>query len=214
MKSLKINLLALFFLGLLQNGICQFDLSTKMALGLDACTYLKTEDAIVFFNGDAVQYYSLVEENEPAFSSKSISGFPEWEVVSAALPWNENEMLLFQDQKYVVYNVAENAITEEGDWEGLPAEWEGGLDAACQWGDDTYMFFYGREVVSYNVSSDTYQEPDLIENWEGWPTSWATGIDSAANVGSGVVYFFRGPAYVAYDMESGIFEKPIKTSSK
>lgn len=192
----------------------QFELDSKMALSIDASTYLNSDQSIVFFNGEAVQHYSLVEENEPIFSNKSIADFPEWEVISAALPWQEGEILLFQDQNYIVYNTNENGITQTGTWDGLPVEWNGGLDAACQWGDDTFLFFYGTEVVSYNSLTDTYDPVDLIINWDGWPNAWASGIDSAVNIGSGMVYFFRGPAYIAFDMETGTFDNPIRTSSK
>ena len=114
----------------------------------------------------------------------------------------------------MVYNTTESIITENGTWEGLPKEWEGGLDAACRWDDEQYIFFYGTEVVTYNATTDSYGAPDLIENWEGWPALWSSGIDAVANVGSGIIYFFRGPAYIAYDIETGVFEKPAKTSAK
>lgn len=192
----------------------QFDIHQKMALSIDASTFIQDEDAIIFFNGNAVQFYSLSENTESAFSVTSIDNFPNWQVVSAALPWGENEILLFQEQEFVIYNPLENAIAGTGKWDGLPIEWGGGLDAACQWGDDTFLFFYGSEVVVYHVENDSYEEVDLMVNWEGWPSAWKSGIDSAVNVGSGIVYFFRGPAYIAYDMETGIFENPTKTSTK
>jgi hypothetical protein len=86
-----------------------------------------------------------------------------------------------------------------GNWNGLPSDFEEGIDAAL-WRRpiDKLYFFKGSQYVRLTGSTvdATYPKP-IAGNWNGLPPDFQTGIDAAVfREANGKSYFFKGNRYV------------------
>ena len=107
--------------------------------------------------------------------------------------------------------------TIAGNWKGLPASFQSGLDAAF-WRESNgrIYFFKGSQYVRISrVSAGVdagYPRP-IAGNWPGLPSSFTQGIDAALWRPNGKIYFFKGSQYVRFSnvsrgVDSG-YPRPI-----
>lgn len=90
-----------------------------------------------------------------------------------------------------------------GSWNGLPASWSAGINAAVNWGNGKVYFFSGREYLRFDIAADrvdTGYPRSIGGSWNGFPTAWSSGVSGAVNWGAGKVYFFRGGEYLRFDI--------------
>ena len=86
-----------------------------------------------------------------------------------------------------------------GNWHGLPATFNEGIDAAL-WRESNgkIYFFKGNQYVRLTGSTvdPDYPKP-IAGNWHGLPASFNEGIDAALwRESNGKIYFFKGNQYV------------------
>jgi hypothetical protein len=135
--------------------------------------------------------------------------------VDAAL-WRDSrsQIYLFSNDEYVRFSNVSNGPDAgfpkkiAGNWPGLPASFQQGIDAAF-WRESNgkIYFFKGDEYVRYSrVASgvDPGYPRKIAGNWPGLPAEYANGIDSALmRRSNGRIYFFNGATYVRYTRVAG-----------
>ncbi|MBL4671558.1 MAG: hypothetical protein JKX81_04805 [Arenicella sp.] len=88
-----------------------------------------------------------------------------------------------------------------GNWKGLPASFNQGIDAAL-WreGNGKIYFFKGNQYVRLTGTKMDAGYPKAITgNWKGLPSHFSNGIDAALmRRDNGKIYFFNGRTYVRY----------------
>lgn len=127
--------------------------------------------------------------------------------VDAAVNWGNGHIYIFKGPEYIGVDAKTYAmqpgypkrIADEWAW---PAAFQGGIDAAVNWGNGNVYIFKGGEYIG--VNSATFQQkpgyPKSIANeWGDWPGQFKSGIDAAVNWGNGNVYFFKGADYISVD---------------
>lgn len=182
---------------------------------VDAAVYSANQESVLFFASDILVFNSFFQEeqNDP-IDVKEIPNFPkDWDHIDAAVAMEPTNLLLFNGQKYCEFDLLTLSITSQNEWQGLPQEWEGQLDAVVEWDNDNFLFFLGHEYVVYDATKGEYGEIDLMINWEGWPSEWEDGFSAATNIGDGYIYFFRGNEFLAFDLNLGEFAGPIAMAS-
>ncbi|MCH2231832.1 MAG: hemopexin repeat-containing protein [Crocinitomicaceae bacterium] len=107
-----------------------------------------------------------------------------------------------------------------GNWDGLPASFQSGIDAALWNSKSTKVYFFkGAEYVRIDPNNSWKVEPGypkpIAGNWPGFPSNFANGVDAAIwTEKNDKIYFFKGDDYIRVDpnngwnVESG-YPKPI-----
>lgn len=86
-----------------------------------------------------------------------------------------------------------------GNWDGLPASFQSGIDAAFWNGDNRHNYmFKGNQYIRLSGSTmDPSYPKSIAGNWAGLPLNFQSGIDAAFwRRTDGKVYFFKGSEYV------------------
>jgi hypothetical protein len=88
-----------------------------------------------------------------------------------------------------------------GNWKGLPASFQSGLDAAfLRESNGKIYFFKGSQYVRISRVSagvDSGYPRPIAGNWPGLPSAFTEGIDAAFwRKSNGKIYFFKGSEYV------------------
>ncbi|HKR11015.1 MAG TPA: hemopexin repeat-containing protein [Pyrinomonadaceae bacterium] len=144
--------------------------------------------------------------------------------VDAALYRGDNNMAyLFSGKWYVRFSKVGNSVDEgypkliAGNWNGLPPEFENGVDAALwrQSNQKTY-FFKGNQYCRLTGSTvDAGYPKPIAGNWNGLPADFQAGIDAALwRQSNNKIYFFKGDRYVRLTettVDPG-YPKPIGTN--
>ncbi len=98
--------------------------------------------------------------------------------------------------------------TIAGNWHGLPASFEQGIDAAfLRESNGKIYMFKGNQYVRLTDTEVDAGYPKLIDgNWPGLPSDFNSGIDAALmRIDTSKIYFFRGRKYVRYSkVDDGI----------
>ncbi len=96
-----------------------------------------------------------------------------------------------------------------GNWKGLPASFNNGIDAAL-WreSNEKIYFFKGSQYVRIGNDSTVeagYPRP-IAGNWKGAPSAFAGGFDAALmRKGNGKIYAFKGRKYIRWsNVSSGV----------
>jgi len=148
--------------------------------------------------------------------------------IDAAL-WrlDNNKIYLFSGNKYV--RITDVGAGRDdgyprniaGNWPGLPAAFQSGIDAAL-WrdSDGAVYLFKGNQYVRFSKVSDGVDAgypKSIADDWPGLPAAFQTGIDAALlRESNGKIYFFKGNQYVRFsDVSAGVdagYPKPIAGS--
>ncbi|MEM1215100.1 MAG: hemopexin repeat-containing protein [Bacteroidota bacterium] len=158
--------------------------------------------------------------NDPEVPNSYFSGMTMSHVRSALWSGTNNKIYLFdppRGRKKAQYTRIDAATMAEdpnypkdieGNWPGLPSDFERGIDAAL-WNSKSnkIYFFKGSQYVrinpnaSWNVESG-YPKP-IAGNWPGLPAHFNTGIDAAVyNAKNDKVYLFKDSQYVRIDPDN------------
>ena len=126
--------------------------------------------------------------------------------VDAGAPIGGNNILLFKDGRYAIYDSVTDNVTKPADIKtiaGWPKQWTK-VDAAASWDDLTLVLFNGGEFIQYNTKTRTFRgDPEPITGIPNWPAGWTDGINGAANLDDDTLYLFHGSAYVTMSKSAG-----------
>ncbi|MGE0245691.1 MAG: hemopexin repeat-containing protein [Pyrinomonadaceae bacterium] len=187
--------LAIEFEDVLKAG--DVDGNALQAADVDAAFFHRGEKVSYFFKGS--QYYRLTGTNVDAGYPKALPG--EWRGLPASFhsgidaavqdPYSNN-IYFFKGNAYSAFNsVSKTAypgydnVTLPGGWQGLPAAFHNGIDAALDEDGSIILYKGGRQLVITNERA--VRESDI-------PASVLAGgsIDAAFKYSNGRNYFFSG----------------------
>jgi matrix metalloproteinase-14 (membrane-inserted) len=130
--------------------------------------------------------------------------------INAAVDFGNGNAYFFKGSQYLRYDIPGQRVDDgyprpiAGNWQGFPASWNSGFDAAINWGNGKIYFFKGGEYLRYDIAKDKvddgYPRPLNDTTWPHWPVAWNSGINAAVNWGNGKAYFFKGEQYLRYDI--------------
>jgi hypothetical protein len=178
---------------------------------IDAAVYRGDNDRAYLFSGKWYVRYSKVggpiDDGYPTTIASNWHSLPAafQQGIDAAL-WRESngKTYFFKGSQYV--RLTDSTVdpgypkTIAGNWHGLPASFESGIDAAF-WrkSNGKIYMFKGDQYVRLTESTMDEGFPKPVSDWNGLPESWASGIDAALmRLDSNQIYFFRGRRYVRY----------------
>lgn len=140
--------------------------------------------------------------------------------IDAAL-WRESnqKIYLFYKDQYV--RLTQSTVDAgypkpiAGNWHGIPASFESGIDAAF-WrkSNNKYYMFKGSQYIRLTETQmDTGYPKPIAGNWDGLPEDFQSGIDAVfMHHGTQKIYMFKGGQYVRLTgskVDSG-YPKPLK----
>lgn len=176
--------------------------------GIDSAIFLKANRKNYFFKSG--EYLRLsgttVDTGYPQLLPGGWEGLPaSWfSGIDAAIFLKSNgKNYFFKDNQYL--RLTGTTVDEgypqrlPGGWEGLPASWNSGIDAAffLRSNGKNYFFKGNQYVRLTGTKVDPGYPVRLPGGWEGLPVSWYSGIDAAIFLRSnGKTYFFKGNEYV------------------
>ena len=130
--------------------------------------------------------------------------------IDAALMRSSNgRIYLFRGSEYVRYSSVADGVDAgypkpiAGNWNGLPASFTSGIDAAfMRESNQKIYFFKGNQYARIDTTTSTmdagYPKP-IAGNWPGLPASFTSGIDAALQrKDNDKIYFFKGDQYVRF----------------
>jgi hypothetical protein len=188
---------------------------------IDAAFWRNSNSKVYFFSGKYyvqltngnvdLNYPRIIEGNWPGLPSNFNNG-----IDAARMRESNGKIYFFKGNQYVRYSDVSSGVDPgypkpiAGNWPGLPADFQSGIDAAF-WriSNSKIYFFKGNQYVRYSdVSSGVdpgYPKP-IAGNWPGLPADFQLGIDAAFwRKSNGKIYFFKGNQYVRYsDVSSGV----------
>ncbi len=192
-------------------GQINWDLPSDFMKSITATAYSGISDEVAFISQNHVLFFPLTENAEVK---------PEWyplqgiDHINAALYWDEQTLLLFQGDQYIMLEISTGNIAQEwAQWPGLPEHWDHQLDAAVNWGQDLILFFHGNEYATFDLNQQTYVDFGNLSSWEGWPAHWTNGLTAGLNIGDEFIYFFKGDERLTFDQTKGVFIQPTSTES-
>lgn len=181
----------------------------KFFKGIDAALLRGDNGKIYMFKGDEYVRFSSVAGGMDAGYPKAIAehwkGLPKafQSGIDAALWRSSNDALyMFKGDQYVRFSKVEDGVDSgypkpiKDGWQGLPAEFQTGIDAALMRKDANHIYFFkGKQYVRISNSSNTVDAgyPKLIsEGWKGVPDGFAKGINAAFwRESNDKIYFFK-----------------------
>ncbi|MCH9646663.1 MAG: hypothetical protein K0U98_00415 [Deltaproteobacteria bacterium] len=189
--------------------------------GFDGALWRESNGKIYFFKDNLYASYSPEAEKIDTGYPRTIAGnwknMPEaFEAGIDAALWRDDNsnIYMFKGREYVRYSEDGEGVLEgypkpiAGNWEGLPAAFEAGIDAAFwRTSNDKIYLFKGRQYVRYTDDDgqgvdDGFPKP-IAGNWRGMPADFAEGIDAVLlKRTNNKIYFFKGEQYVRYSEDT------------
>jgi len=169
------------------------------------------EPCLMASNSETLCAYTPLHWSWGAFMTK---------IDAAVWRGDNNNAYLFSRDWYVRYSNINDGIDEDypkkisGNWNGLPADFASGIDAALYRNSNNKLYFFkGNQYVRLTGSSmDAGYPLPIAGNWHGLPASFQQGIDAAfLRESNGKIYMFKGSQYVRLtetEMDAG-YPKPI-----
>ena len=151
------------------------------------------------------------DDGYPADISPNWEGLPaDWASdIDAALMRDNGKIYLFKGNRYV--RIGNDSTMDSGypksiasNWQGLPAAFNNGIDAALMRDNGKIYFFKGSQYVRLTGSAmDSGYPKPIAGNWKELPAAFNSGIDAALmRENNGKVYFFKGNQYVRIGSDS------------
>jgi len=180
----------------------------------DGSEYVRMSDGepcLMASNSETLCAYTPLHWSWGAFMTK---------IDAAVWRGDNNNAYLFSRDWYVRYSNINDGIDEDypkkisGNWNGLPADFASGIDAALYRNSNNKLYFFkGNQYVRLTGSSmDAGYPLPIAGNWHGLPASFQQGIDAAfLRESNGKIYMFKGSQYVRLtetEMDAG-YPKPI-----
>ncbi|MGH3902655.1 MAG: hemopexin repeat-containing protein [Pseudonocardiaceae bacterium] len=175
--------------------------------GIDAAVYRHDNNRVYLFKGS--EYVRLTDTTKDDTYPKSIAG--NWHGLPASFEsgidaalWRpaNGKLYIFKGSQYVQLTgtTKDDGYPQPiaGNWHGLPASFESGIDAAV-WrpSNDKIYLFKGSEYarLTDTTKDDEYPQP-IAGNWRDLPASFTSGIDAALwHEDRGRIYLFKGSKY-------------------
>lgn len=179
---------------------------------IDAAVWRGDNNKAYLFSKDWYVRYSNIDDGIDEGYPKKLAG--NWHGlpddfasgIDAALYRTSNDKLyFFKGNKYV--RLTESTVddgypkTIAGNWHGLPASFEQGIDAAFlrESNGKIYMFKGNQYVRLTETEVDAGFPKPIAGNWPGLPNDYTSRIDAALmRVDTSKIYFFNGRTYVRY----------------
>ena len=200
------------------NGVCP---STPWHFGwgafltkVDAAVWRGDNDkAYLFSNTRYIRFTDIGAGRDEGYPKKISGNWPGLpnnfkNGIDAAL-WREDngKLYLFKGSEYVRFSNVSDGVDAgypkpvAGNWKGMPAAFNEGIDAAL-WRESNgkIYFFKGGQylrISSVDAGMDAGYPKPIAGNWNGMPTSFNNGIDAALmRKDNHKLYFFKGTRYV------------------
>jgi hypothetical protein len=141
--------------------------------------------------------------------------------------WGNGKAYYFNKSEYTRYDIAKNRSDNDypkpiaGNWNGWPASWSTGIDAAANLGNGLVYFFRDSQFLVFSIPLDMViiNPTNIVGGIPGWPATW-TSVDAAMNAPTGApgkywdkkVYFFRGSEFLRFSVAGNTVDqlpKPI-----
>lgn len=206
MKKIKLFSFFFFFTSLIN---AQFiEVSKETASLINAATYSQKYNSILFFSGSSIMIYDI---NTKVLQDKKWYTISEdTNSISSALLWSDDEILIFNDIGYRIFNIEKASfISENIQWLGLPKDWENKIDATVRWDTDTVMFLKDDSFILYSFKEEKYVDKGNLSLWEGWPENWRSSVEATFNI-NGDIYFFNDGEVISFSVIEKAFSSPIK----
>ncbi len=182
-----------------------FKFDNATAKSISAATFLSNYQSSAFYKQTLGFYYDNSIETETQADWFDLDPVN----VSAALRWDDDNLLLFSGANYILYSISEATLGSEWNlWPGFPDNWDGQLDAATRWDENLLFFFQGNEYLVYNIQEEAYTQVGLLTDWEGWPEAWNGGVNAVQNLNDGFINFFSNGQVLHYNLQDASFSKP------
>lgn len=179
---------------------------------IDAALYRGDNNKAYLFSGKWYVRFSKVgdpkDEGYPKTIAGNWHGLPsDWENGIDAALWrpSNQKIYFFKGNQYCrLTGATVDAGYPKpiaGNWSGLPADFQAGIDAAFhRTSNDKIYFFKGSNYVRLTETTVDPGYPKPIgTNWEGLPASFQQKIDAALmRLDSGQIYMFSGRRYIRY----------------
>lgn len=101
--------------------------------------------------------------------------------IDAGVVWNNGKAYFFKGNQYIRYDLAADRTDAgyprpiAGNWPGLPANFNAGIDAIVMWNNGKAYLIKGKEYCRYDVAHDRmdagYPRP-VAGNWPGLPATF------------------------------------------
>ena len=185
--------------------------------GIDAAFVREDNGKLYMFKGDQYVRFTKVDDGVDADYPKPIVG--NWPGLPAsfqsgidAVFWRKSNgaVYMFKGDQYVRFTKVDDGVDADypkpiaGNWPGLPASFQSGIDAALMRKDTNQIYFFKADqyVRFSNVDAGvdaSYPRP-IAGNWKGLPDKFTKGIDAALwRDSNGKIYFFKkGRSYGTY----------------
>jgi len=170
--------------------------------------------AYLFFGDDTYDRYDAVTGTLEEAGRSVLDNWPGLAHSPDAFTWwGAGKAYAFSGGAYVRYDEPADHVdpaylppnpsfTVAGNWPGFPSSWQGGFDAAVNWGTGKLYFFRGDSYLRYDITADRVDAgyPRTITG--NWPGLFDKDLDAALYPGGRFAYFFRGGTYQRYDVDA------------
>ena len=140
--------------------------------------------------------------------------------LDAATEGPAGQIYFFKGDQYIRFSdltvgADSDPIQISGNWRGMPAAFNTGIDAALVDQAGRIYLFKGGEYVRFTTISDgmdTGYPQAIASRWAGMPESFDAGVDAAMTTEDGAVYLFKGDEYVRFSAGQGTVDSgyPMK----
>ncbi|WP_456846941.1 hemopexin repeat-containing protein [Cellulomonas sp. P5_C6] len=178
-----------------------------------------TARRVYFFSGAEYSRFDSATDAVPAgYPRSTVANWPGLpDEIDAAVSWGNGKVYFFSGSRYYRYDVLLDKVDDgyprdiKGAWtDAASAAFDGGIDAAVNWGNGKVYLFRGGEYIRHDIAADTldpgYPKP-IKGNWSGVDgTMFEKDINAIVNYGNGKVYWFKDDQYARVDQATKTFD--------
>lgn len=183
-----------------------WQLPSELAGNIDSAVYVPSLEMTAFISGSTVVYAG--GNSEPFVASlDDYGGLGALSTTTAAVKWDSDNVMLFNDVTFAMFDTNSASINFQGDFQDLPS----GIDAAVEWSSSQLLFFIDENYVIYDKDDNSFTEVSPISDFTGWELGAAP--DAVLNIKDGFIYFFSGNKYQSLNIETLSFSGGVSTFS-